>query len=218
MMWLLANQGGYFLHPSILEKIVGISFCLFVILLASLVMKISWNRLAGMMEWTGRVRYRQALVWGLLACVPALGLMLIVQGLHQTGAEGIVSIPQLMSSNPEDSRIDIEASKRGAEEYWKQVIEERISRLEEIRIPLLKYAVSHEGRYPESIRESSISDVSWRLPSALGGEYEYVSGQKYEESQQPLVMEPDLGGRERFMLTVGGEVQVVPVVEVEKRQ
>ena len=83
---------------------------------------------------------------------------------------------------------------------------ERRGALDRLRAALRTYARHHSGEFPANSSPPEISDDLWIVPDPSGMRYIYTTGLIADQGKKPLVFEPGIFGRDRFVLLTSGEI------------
>jgi hypothetical protein len=96
----------------------------------------------------------------------------------------------------------------------------RVESLRRLGDRLVAFARSHDGAFPTRGQAVEIGEPLWRVPSAPGGRFLYVSGRlaDWEAGRwpSPLAYEPESVGPDRLVLMTDGGVQWMPASEIER--
>ena len=176
-------------------RLDAISFFLAAFLLAAVLLRWAWNRLARDLVWLPKLRFGGALgalvVSGLFVHV-ALSLIAGARELMTPGAWVRTGSTHRLAQPERLPGPWLESARRLA--------------LENLRDQLWTYARGHEGGLPSHPYDPAISESAWIGVNPQGGRLGYVPGRKPGAGRAIVVFEPDDYGRVRFALQEDGEV------------
>jgi hypothetical protein len=190
-------------------RLQTLSFFALVFFVSSWIVQRLWNGLSADFPRLPRLGYWRATslvaIWGLLFLV-VLTMISGARELLTPGAWEKVGLTYKLAEtadNPEES--DESAT-----------LEERRQQLNRLRVALLFFSMSHGGNLPASRTESGIAREVWRLPNTVI-EYEYRPGLKIEIGNELLAFEPPIYSGDPLVLFTSGDIQPIPLSELEKR-
>lgn len=184
-------------------RVQAISFFLLLVLLVALAVKALWNRLSQDVPRLPRLSFKAALamvfLWGLgfqlVLSMIAGGRELMTPGAWEKQG----ATYQVRTEPPSDKDL---------------VLQARRQRLEELRTALWAYAQQHGHAFPPNEFDPAIPEERWRVLGGSGMRFIYVSGHKADTPGAPLVYEPGLFGRDRWVLFADGEIRHLPLERV----
>jgi hypothetical protein len=179
-------------------RLQTISFFLVVLLLSAGFVRLIWNHLGKDFAFLPRLSYGKALgvvvLWGLLF-VLVLTMISGARELMTPGAwkkdgatyklAGAATPP--VAAGPSD--------------------QERVYRLNALRNALWEYARAHGSQLPASREASGIAAEKWQVPGPARLPYVYVGGQTADEGAAPLAYEPEVFGRQSYVLLTDGSIR-----------
>ncbi len=202
--FLLAGMPSISLNTSVSERLQAISFFLVLMLLSTLLVKFALNSFATAFGFA-KFNYRQSLgvslLWG-LASVVVLVMISGARELMTPGAWERKGLTHQLADRGEND--DKEPAPPDLEELRRQ-------KMIVIQGQVLKYALAHEGRFPQSIHDLSEGEALFELPPPLVGEYVLMLGQRYGERPQPVVIEPYIDREQWVMMSDGALLRMSPV-------
>lgn len=181
-------------------RLEEISFFIFLLLVCALVLKLLWNYAFKGFDSVPRLKYLQALCAALLFGLIMLLILTMISGIREVLTPG--------------------AWRRQGTSYRLNDPSQEPTRrrsLEQLRGALLGYAMTHEGRFPQSDFIPEIPEKLWESPDQLSSRYIYFGGLSTNESNVVLALEPANFGERRFVLKASGEIQFLPNEEIQRR-
>jgi len=180
-------------------RLEDISFYGFLLLLATLGIRLLWNFLARDFSRLPRLSFLKALsLTGLLSLLMLLILVMI------SGAREILTPGAWYCQGSHYRPNDV-----GNREMRQQSIEA-------LRAALLQYAHTHDGRFPPHDYVSEIPSKVWEAPDSSGTRYIYVAGLTLGQSNALLVCEPLNFGQQRLILFADGRIQSSKTEEIHQ--
>lgn len=195
-------QRAVHMTDSAVERFQAISFFLLTVLICSLVFRAVWNSLRKDFPKLPHLTTVRAvgliLVWG-VAMIVVLTMISGARELMTPGAweRNGFTFRVLADQRPSASNLN-----------------ERMERLNELRVELLHYAALNEGRYPSSLAE--LTNVRSDLPGVPGLKYRYLAGSTAMDAGKLLLYEPDLDRERRLALFADGEIRVCDPAELSE--
>ena len=188
------------------HRIQAISFFVVGVLLCALIVKWLWN--AVRRDWPSlpRLRYRSALagtlLWGLMFVI----VLTMISGARELMTPGAWEQEGFTYRLAEE--MDEEASRHPD-------INMRKVRLEKLSIALLKYALAHEGRFPDSLDDAVETELR-TVPQYSNVEYFYNPGLTTVDESRVLLYEPEIDAGERWTLMTDGKVRPLSTKELNQ--
>ncbi len=180
-------------------RLEDISFFAFLLLLATLGIRLLWNFLARDFPRLPRLSFLKALsLTGLLSLLMLL-ILVMISGARELLTPG-AWYRQGSHYRPNDA---------GGRDLREQS-------LESLRWALMEYAHAHDGRFPPHDYASEIPPRLWEAPDSSGTRYLYVAGLTLGQSKALLACEPPNFGDERLILLGGGKIQAAKTEEIHK--
>ena len=180
-------------------RLEDISFFGFLLLLATLGIRLLWNSLAKDFSRLPRLSFLKALsLTGLLSLLMLLILVMI------SGAREILTPGAWYRQGSHYRPNDV-----GNREMRQQSIEA-------LRAALLQYAHAHEGRFPPHDFISEIPAKIWEAPDSSGTRYVYIAGLTLAQSNALLVCEPQNFGQQRLIMFADGTIQSSQTEEIHR--
>jgi hypothetical protein len=178
-----------------LEAISFFLVCFFVS--SGLVWKI-WNSARQDFPRLPHLSYRRAIglvaLWGLLFLL----VLTMISGARELMTPGAWHKQGFTYKLVEDDPT--------AQAFASQHHQERRAALDRLRTALWTYARHHAGEFPANSSPPEIPDESWIVPDPSGMRYMYTTGLVADQGKKPLVFEPGIFGRDRFVLLSSGEI------------
>lgn len=210
--WVLAGMPSYSLNAQLREQLQAISFFLVVILLSSLLVRGLGNYLLRAWENSTRINYRQSiaicLLWGLASIV----VLTMISGARELMTPGAWKRQGWTHTLTNYSERQPDPEPAGKETEENRLIQERERILELLKARLLVFAMQHGGRFPDSFEEADLSKEDWQLPEGMLGHYILVPGQTFQSTPTPLVIEPEIDGRQHVLAVNGSTMSLSPSV------
>jgi hypothetical protein len=180
-------------------RLEDISFFAFLLLLATLGIRLLWNSLAKDFPRLPRLSLLKA-----FSLTALLGLLMLLMLVMISGARELLT-PGAWHRQASHYRPN-ESGNR----------ELRQQSLEGLRAALLQYAHGHEGRLPPHDYVAELPAKVWEAPDSAGTRYLYVGGLTLSQTNAVLVCEPRTFGDERFVLFVDGAIKAMKTEEVHR--
>ena len=181
-------------------RLEEISFFLVLLLACAFLLKLLWNYAVKGFSSLPRLKYLQSLCLSVLFGLLTLLILTMISGIRE------VLTPGAWRHQGTSYRLNDPAQEPA-----------RRRSLEHLRVALLDYARTHEGRFPASDFGSEISEKLWEAPDQLGTRYIYSGGLTTNEVGSILVAEPLNFGDQRFVLLVSGELRQLSTTDIEKQ-
>lgn len=176
------------------------SFFLLGLLVCTWAVRSLWNYLQRDFTRLPRLTFGKAavlvLLWGLLSIV----VLTMISGARE------LMTPGAWKTQGATYRLVTQTEKSGEQAFQEDLIATRRRHLEQLRTVLSNFAGKHDGKFPPSLFESSISPQERQLPISEGMPYSYVPGQTVGKSGAVLVFEPRIYGNDQFVLLANGEI------------
>jgi hypothetical protein len=180
-------------------RLEDISFFGFLLLLATLGIRLLWNFLAKDFSRLPRLSFLKALsLTGLLSLLMLLILVMI------SGARELLTPGAWYRQGSHYRPNDV-----GNREMRQQNIEA-------LRGALLQYAHTHDGRFPPHDYVAEISSKVWEAPDSSGTRYVYIAGLTLGQSNALLVCEPQNFGEQRLIVFADGRIQSAKTDEIHR--
>jgi hypothetical protein len=189
-------------------RLEAISFFLVGFLLSSLAIKGLWNWLATDFAWLPRLSYAKA-----CGLVGLWGLLFVIVLTMISGARELMT-PGAWKKNGATYEI---ASADEPQHTVRDSAIERFDHLRRLTDRLRQFASEHDGNFPATESDLSLSPDEWLVPRQGGLRYVYVTGCKTSDRDAPLVYEPSIDGGEVFVATADGGVTQLPFDEVLRK-
>lgn len=189
------------LSPWVDERLQALSFFVFATLMVAWLVRGLWTAFRRDWPTLPALSYRGALMATLL-----WGLVSIVVLTMISGARELMT-PGAWRKQGWTYRLDPSL----APEPHSRL--QRRERLEALRLALLQHAATHGGTFPANANEIG---ESWAVPTHPGFEFLYRPGQTAShQSADILVLEPEVGDSERFVLLVNGMIVTMRTQELD---
>jgi hypothetical protein len=188
------------LSPWVDERLQAVSFFVVVVLVCAWGVRGLWSGLRRDWPRLPALSYRGALLATLL-----WGLVFVVVLTMISGARELMT-PGAWQKSGWTYQLANDA-KNAPEPHFRSL---RRAQLEQLRLALLQYAVTHQGSYPAM---TSDIETSWRIPAHPG--FEFLYRRADTDGAQVLVFEPEIGDEERFVLLVNGMIGTMRTAELE---
>jgi hypothetical protein len=186
-----------------LARLQALSFFLLALLLCSAAVWGLWHALRRDFPALPRLSFFKAvaaiLLWGLLAVI----VLTMISGARELMTPGAWQRQGLTYRLAEADRAP------EATPLW-----ERRQQLEKLRVALLHFAATHQGRFPREDERTALPDELWSVPDSGGLRYLYVSGRTAEGPVRLLVYEPELDVNRRLVLKTDGEIVLLRSSEI----
>jgi hypothetical protein len=181
----------------------AISFFVMGLLLSAWAVKGLWGVLRKDLAWLPPLGYGRALslviLWGLLFVV----VLTMISGARELMTPGAWKKQgwtyKLEQPTPDSAR--------------QANLEERRQALQKLRLALLQYAATHEGKFPP-LQDPALEPDLWNMPGWPGLKFFYVAGQSGASTGRLLVYEPELDSEERQVLLTSGMVGTMRTAEI----
>jgi len=181
----------------------AISFFVMGLLLSAWAVKGLWGVLRKDLAWLPPLGYGRALslviLWGLLFVV----VLTMISGARELMTPGAWKKQgwtyKLEQPTPYSAR--------------QANLEERRQALQKLRLALLQYAATHEGKFPP-LQDPALEPDLWNMPGWPGLKFFYVAGQSGASTGRLLVYEPELDSEERQVLLTSGMVGTMRTAEI----
>lgn len=183
------------LGESPLQRLQTISFFLLVLLLCALAVQLLWNYLRRDFPTLPRLTYGKA-----LAAVVLWGLLFVLVLVMISGARELMT-PGAWQKQGFTYRLSESEQAPEPSPVW-----ERRQHLERLRVALLHFAATHQGRFPRDDERTAIPDELWTVPDTGGLRYLYVAGRTADGPTALLVYEPELDVARRLALKTDGDI------------
>ncbi len=194
-----AGMTVYDLNDVVRLRLEDISFFIFVLLLASVGVRVLWNYVGRDFTHWPRLSFGKALsLTGLLSILMLLVLIMI------SGARELLT-PGAWFRQGSHYRPSEAAS-----------LELRQQSIESLRASLMHYANVHQGQFPAHDYVEEIPSRLWQTPDSAGTRYIYFGGQSLGQSNALLVCEPRNFGEQRFVLFADGNVRQLNTPEIHQ--
>ncbi len=180
-------------------RLEDISFFAFLLLLASLGIRLLWNFLAKDFPRLPRLSFLKALSLTALLSLLMLLILVMISGARELLTPG--------------------AWYRQGSHYRPNEVgnlELRQQSMQGLRASLMQYAQTHNGRFPPHDYVSEIPGKIWEAPDSAGTRYVYFGGQDATQSNAVLACEPQNFGEERIVLFVSGKVATLKTEEIHR--
>lgn len=189
------------------HRFEAISFFLAGLLLSALFVRLLWNGMARDFPRLPRLSYRAALggvvLWGLMFVIVLTMIAgareLMTPGAWEKQGPTYKLAGTAAPAAPEPDRPD-----------------PRLQNIERLRTGLLRYAATHDGRFPDSLDSGEIPPALREVPDAPGLRYLYVPGLTARDGNRVLAFEPEIEHARRLLVTADGEVRAVTSEEPAK--
>lgn len=180
-------------------RLEDISFFAFLLLVATLGVRMLWNFLAKDFARLPRLSFMKALsLTGLLSLLMLL-ILVMVSGARELLTPG-AWYRQGSHYRPNDAGND----------------ELRQQSMESLRAALMQYANANAGRFPPHDYVSEVPTKLWQAPDSSGTRYIYVGGLTLSQSNALLVCEPQNFGEDRLTLFTDGRIQTTKPDEIHR--
>jgi hypothetical protein len=175
-----------------------ISFFLVVFLACSWVVRWLWNSARRDFPRLPYLTYRRAItlvaLWGLLFLL----VLTMISGARELMTPGAWKKEGFTYK----LKDDLAPAKAAAIERET----ERRAALDRLRAALWTYARHHDGHFPSGDSSPEIPGDTWRVPDPSGMNYVYIAGLLADQGDAPLVYEPAIFGKDRFVLLSSGKI------------
>lgn len=194
-----AGMPSVLLHDVARMRIQTISFFLLVLLLSTWGIQNLWNKLSLDFPKLPRLTYSKA-----LAAVCLWGLLFVIVLTMISGARELMT-PGAWEKQGATYQLKESAEQPAAAEQALLGIRE--ATLQKLSVELLRFAATHDGRYPTEEETSEIDDSVWQLPQRSGARYLYKPGLMIGDGKKILAVELDVYDDEQFVLLDNGDVR-----------
>jgi len=192
-------------------RIQTISFFGVGLLFSSWMIQLLWNYLRRDFTMLPRLSYGKALgmviLWGMLF-VLVLTMISGARELMTPGAWEKQGATYRLASEPTQTPAP-------ADDYLER---SREKKLDDLRVSLWNYALTHQGRFPADRSAPEIPKDKWQVPDASAMRYIYAGGLAAGQGIQPLAYEPEIYGSKRLVLMTNGEIKRMDSEEIAKAQ
>jgi hypothetical protein len=188
-------------------RLQSISFFLVGFLLAALLVQVLWNSLRRDFSILPRLSYFRA-----VGLVGLWGLLFILVLTMISGARELMT-PGAWELSGATYRL---AQKRGTANEEQSVDSARKEQLERLKEALWRYAKGHGGHFPSSQSDPAIAPQRWLLPDESGMQYVYAGGVATPFEGVPLAYEPEVFGRDRWVLFTNGVIRQLTTEEIDR--
>jgi len=189
------------LSPWIDERLQALSFFIVAVLASAAVVRWLWRLLRhdwpALPELTYRGALAGTLLWGLVFVV----VLTMISGARELMTPG--------AWRKQGWTYQLATTPPPGEPHFR---EQRRAAVEQLRLALLQYAALHEGHFPATASELSLS---WAVPVHPGFDFLYVPGRKPSTAGEVLVFEPEIGDPERLVLLTNGVIGTMRTPELE---
>jgi hypothetical protein len=179
-------------------RLEAISFFLVCFLVSSALVWKIWNSARQDFPRLPHLSYRRAMglvaLWGLLFLL----VLTMISGARELMTPGAWHKQGFTYKLVEDDPA--------AQGVASQLDLERRGALDRLRAALWTYARHHSGEFPANSSPPEIPDKLWIVPDPSGMRYIYTTGLIADQGKKPLVFEPGIFGRDRFVLLTSGEI------------
>lgn len=174
-------------------RLENISFFLMLFFLSAWLIQLLWNYLGRDWTFLPRLRYPAALgivtLWSLLFVL----VLTMISGARELMTPG--------AWEPKGATYRLAGAEREAE-----LRRARHAQLEKLRDALWDHAFKHEGKFPPTLESDAVSAALSRMPDPSLAPYVYIGGGRSSDAI-PVVFEPDVFGRERYVLYADGSIR-----------
>jgi hypothetical protein len=184
-----AGMTVYDLSDVVRMRLEDISFFAFLLVLATLGIRFLWNYLAKDFPRLPQLTFRKAFSLTILLSILMLLLLIIIAGAREL--------------------LTPDAWHRQGSHYRPNDVgnlELRQNSLEGLRTVLIRYAQTHEGRFPPHDYVAEIPDKVWQAPDSTGSRYLYIGGLSLTQSNAMVACEPRHFGDARLVLFGNGKI------------
>jgi hypothetical protein len=193
-----AGMTVYDLNDVIRLRLQDISFFAFLLVLATLGVRLLWNYLASDFPALPRLTFPKA--FGLTALLSILMLLLLIM---ISGARELLT-PGAWYRQGSHYRPNEAASH-----------ETRLQSMESLRSALMQYAHAHEGKFPPHEFGPEIPAKLWEAPDSARTRYLYFAGRSLSDSNAPVVCEPRNFGNARLVLLGSGRIESLNTTNIQ---
>jgi len=194
------------LDESALARLQAISFFLFGIVAAALIVRWLWNVLQRDFPALPRLTFGKALagvlLWGLLFVV----VLTMISGARELMTPGAWQKQGFTYKLADQGKSTAEPNPETV----------RRQHLEKLRTALWHFAATHNGRFPSTDEITTIAEELWEVPGSGGLRYHYVPGRSAGHAPTLLLCEPDFDPDRRFVLRINGDILSLPSAEVQQ--
>jgi hypothetical protein len=182
----------------------GISFFIAGLLLSAWAVKGLWGVLRKDLTWLPPLGYGRA-----LSLVVLWGLLFVVVLTMISGARELMT-PGAWKKQGWTYKLEQPAPRDSTPQTG---LEDRRQALQKLRLALLQYAASHEGKFPPA-DDPALEPELWSIPGWPGLKLFYVAGQSGGSNGRLLVYEPELDSEERQVLLTSGMIGTMRAAEI----
>lgn len=186
-----------------LARLQALSFFLLALLLCAAAVWGLWHYLRRDFPALPRLSFGKSVaavvLWGLLAVI----VLTMISGARELMTPGAWQRQGLTYRLAEADRAP------EATPLW-----ERRQQLERLRVALLHFAATHQGRFPRDDERTALPDELWSVPDSGGLRYLYVPGRTADGPVALLAYEPELDVNRRLVLKTDGEIVLLRSTEI----
>lgn len=178
-------------------RLEDISFFGFLLLIATLGIRLLWNFLAKDFTRLPRLSFLKALSLTALLSLFMLLILVMISGARELLTPG--------------------AWYRQGSHYRPNDVgnaEQRQQSIEALRSALIQYAQNHNGHFPLHDYVADVPARVWEAPDSTGTRYIYLGGLTLNQTNALLVCEPLHFGNERLVLFADGKIQKLKTSEI----
>lgn len=195
----LAGMTVYDLTDVVRLRLEDISFFVFLLLLATLGIRILWNLLARDIPKLPRLSFLKALsLTGLLSILMLLILVMI------SGARELLTPGAWYRQGSHYRPNDVGN------------LDARQHSIESLRSAVMLYAQNHNGSFPLHDYVTDIPQKLWEAPDSSGTRYVYIGGITLADTNSVLAFEPKKFGPERLVLFADGRIQKLNTEQIHR--
>jgi hypothetical protein len=198
---LLAGMPSYAVTDVAHARLQSISFFLMTFFVSAFCVQRLWNYLQKDFQKLPRLTYWKAVglvsLWGLLFIV-VLTMISGARELMTPGAWKKQGATYTLAQPPQPSAA----------------LDQK-QRLETLKTALMRYASTHDNRFPMHDFIPEIHETLWQAEGS-GKRFVYVGGKSTESPAKPLVYEPQSsdGERARLVLFTNGDIKQIPLNDI----
>lgn len=195
----LAGMPSLSLNAPYVERLQAVSFFSVVIVMSSVLVLLGWNLFAGTLRTLKKLKYGEALfltvLWGLASVV----VLTMISGARELMTPGAWQRNGLTHKLKAGEVTPVDEKKA-----------DRRSKIEQLQLLLMQYALTHEGQYPKTRQDSGFADNIWTMTDQPSLTYQYFENQKFHEAPVPIVSEQPIYDQVLMIFANGS------IVEMEK--
>lgn len=184
------------LGDSATMRLQTISFFLVGFFVAAGVVQLLWNVLRRDIPAMPRLSYGRAvagvLLWGLLFVI----VLTMISGARELMTPG--------AWKKQGFTFKLDEPKAPSPDVARPV--KNRERLEQLRVALLQFAATHQGRFPSREEMSLIASELWEVPDAGGVRFHYRPGRLADQTQEVMAYEPEFDPARRLVLKSSGDI------------